>query len=271
MQQPLLSFIILTWNSEKHIEECLTSLLTITKTEKIPCEIYVVDNGSIDTTKHILQQFEKKHHQIVRPIFLSRNTGTTYSRNIALRKARGHFLCILDSDTVFLSGSFKEALNYLQQHTTVGILAPSLVLPTGEYQHSVKKFPTFFEKLLKLRNIFSKNSNTNPDYYEDFPFQTETFVDTAISACWLLKKSLLLEVGFLDENIFYAPEDIDYCLRIWQSGKKILFYPRLTILHKTQQITHKRPLSQISISHFLGLIYYFRKHGSWLSRQKFPQ
>ena len=53
-------------------------------------------------------------------------------------------------------------------------------------------------------------------------------------------------VGYFDENIFYSPEDIDYCLRVWLAGKKVCFYPEFTIYHHVQQITHKFPFKIIS-------------------------
>jgi GT2 family glycosyltransferase len=74
------------------------------------------------------------------------------------------------------------------------------------------------------------------------------------------------KVGYLDEKIFYSPEDIDYALRVWLAGYCVLYYPALTVLHHTQQITHKKPLSKTSISHFFGLVYYYRQHGGWITR-----
>ena len=263
MRNATLSFIILTYNSEKYIHQCLQSVITKLNDEKLPYEIFVVDNGSEDSTKIILKSYQHSHPKTFNSIFLDKNTGTTYSRNLALKKAKGQYLCILDSDTRILSGDFCEALQYLGRNRDIGILAPLLVLPNGEFQHSVKRFPTFFQKLQKFRRIFENKSFNDKDFYEDFPFSQETIVDSAISACWLIHKSILSEVGYFDERIFYSPEDLDYCVRVWKSGKKVVFYPKMKILHNTQQITYKNPFSYIALSHFLGLLYYFRKHGGW--------
>lgn len=260
-----LSLIILTWNSEKYIHVCLHSVVEKLAEESLSFEIFVVDNGSTDSTMHILESYSRKYPKNIQIISLEKNTGTTYSRNLALKKSKGQYVCILDSDTCILSGSFREALEYLNEHQDVGLLAPLLVLPNGQVQHSVKKFPTFFQKLQKPRKIFGDKSFKDHDFYDDFPFTKETIVDSAISACWIFPRYLLSEVGLLDERIFYAPEDLDYCLRIWKSGKKIVFYPRIKILHNTQQITHQKPFGSIAVSHFLDLLYYFRKHGGWFS------
>nr|MDA8085749.1 hypothetical protein [Nitrospiraceae bacterium] len=98
-------------------------------------------------------------------------------------------------------------------------------------------------------------------------FDGDTDVETAISACWFLRRDTFLEIGPLDERIFYAPEDVDYCLRIRKSGKRILYCTDLTVLHHTQQITHKKLLGRHALSHFYGLLYYFAKH-SYINRPR---
>jgi len=262
-----LSFVILTWNSEKYIGNCLESIIAFCSNLTIKYEIYVVDNGSSDDTRSILSRFENKYN-VIKCILFDKNMGTTFSRNSALKLVKSKYICVLDSDTEFLHGDIIKLLGLFEGDPFIGLIAPKLVLSDGEIQNSIKKFPTFLEKLLKTRRIFKLSKYNVSDFYTEFPYTKPTVVDTAISACWFLPARLLQEIGYLDEKIFYSPEDIDYCLRIWQSGKKILYYPDFTILHKTQQISHKKPFSKISISHFRGLLYYFNKSGYWLSRKK---
>jgi GT2 family glycosyltransferase len=108
----------------------------------------------------------------------------------------------------------------------------------------------------------------NTDFYQEFPFKTERDVDTAISACWFIRREHWDKVGDLDEMIFYAPEDLDYSVRVWKAGFRILYYPQFTVLHHTQQITHRKPLSSSSLSHVRGLLYYYLKHGGWFIRPR---
>jgi GT2 family glycosyltransferase len=263
-----LSFVTLSFNSEAFLTKCFDSIIARCHEEEISCEIIVIDNGSKDSSLDIINTYLKKYPDFFKTILLKENRGTTYTRNLGLNKAEGIYICILDSDTEMLEGSLSGLIQTLEHRQNLGIIAPQLVLPGGSIQNSVKKFPTFLHKLVKLPKAIGNISISDNDFYEDFPFQVETFVDSAISACWFFKKSLVDDIGCFDENIFYAPEDVDYSIRVYKAGKKILYYPKLKILHHTQQISHNRPFSKLSISHMLGLLYYFRKHGGWISTRK---
>jgi len=257
LKNPLISFVILTWNSEKIIRKCLKSISNKCNQENIVYKIYIIDNGSSDRTVKFIQDFSRKL-----PIELTKldsNRGTTFSRNIGLKRCEGKIICILDSDTEIKSGSIRKIVS-LFQDKTIGIVAPRLVLPDGTIQNSVKKFPSLLNKMLKIPKIIFKIKIKDYDFYDGFPFHCVTDVDTAISACWFLKRKLIEEIGMFDEKIFYSPEDIDFCLRVKKINKRIVYYPYFTTLHYTQQISHKKIISKITLSHFLGLMYYFIKH-----------
>ena len=260
-----ISFIILTWNSEKYLPRCLESVTGKCKEEGIDYEIIIIDNGSSDATCSILDAYKLDLPDQVHLIYLDSNRGTTYTRNLGLKKAKGQYIFILDSDTEFDQGSLKEVLRILALNEQIGIIAPRLLLPDGSIQNSVKRFPTFWHKIMKIPKILFGTRIADADFYKTFPFEEEVFVDSAISACWFLRRELLEDVGLLDESIFYSPEDLDYCFRVREKGKGILYSPYFTILHHTQQISHKRPFSKVSLSHFAGLLYYYRKHGGWIS------
>lgn len=266
--KPTVSFIILTWNSEGYLGRCFDSIIRKCNEEELSFEVIVIDNGSCDGSCGIVEGYKKDSPDEFHLIKLECNRGTTYTRNLGLKQALGEYLCILDSDTEQGEGSMAAVISRLNSDKRVGLIAPRLLLPDGTVQNSVKRFPTMFNKLMKIPRIIFGVSTKNRDFYEYFPFEKERDVDTAISACWFFRKELLQIVGYLDEKIFYAPEDIDYSLRVWLAGFSILYFPEFTVRHHTQQITHKKPLSKTSLSHFNGLLYYYRKHGGWLVRPR---
>jgi GT2 family glycosyltransferase len=262
-----IAFVILTWNSETYIERCLESIVDRCAADHLDFEIFVVDNGSSDATASAVRACGERWAGRVTLIALDGNRGTTFPRNLALRQAHAATICVVDSDTEFRSGSIRPIVRLLESDPTLGLVAPRLLLPDGSVQHSVKRFPTFLNKLRKIPQILMRRPAPRPDFYSPYPFERCTFVDTAISACWFLRRDVIDAVGLLDEGIFYAPEDVEYCARLREAGKRIVYFPYLTLLHHTQQISHRRPLSVMSLSHLKGLGRYHRRHGGWLASQ----
>lgn len=261
-----LTFITLTWNSQAYVRGCLDSVLVRCAADGLKPEIIVVDNGSRDRSVDIVNEFGRNYPEAVTLVALGRNCGTTLPRNLALKRAQSPYICILDSDTEFVSGSIRPVLDSLARDPGLAIVAPRLVLPDGSTQHSVKRFPTFVDKLRKVPGILLGRTVARPDFYPSFPFTGCTRVDTAISACWFFRADLPHTVGLLDEGIFYAPEDVEFSARIREAGLDIMYDPGLTLLHHTQQISHRRPFSRVSLSHLKGLLRHHRKHGGWFTR-----
>jgi len=260
-----ISFIILTWDSEKFIQQCLHSVKRGCQREGIAdYEIIVIDNGSSDLTKKIIRNMRLKNISL---IALEQNQGTTKTRNMGLKKAKGEYICLLDSDAEIKISNYNSAFLYLDKNPDVAIIAPKLISPNGDVQVSVKKIPVFFDKIKRLSKIFLNITLACKDHYSNFPFDKPTVVETAISACWIFKKEIIKDIGLFDENIFYSPEDVDYCVRVWKSGKKVVYYPFFEVLHYPQQISHRSPFSKISVSHAKGLAYFFWKHKYLFSRK----
>jgi GT2 family glycosyltransferase len=262
-----ISFIILTWNSSKYLESCFTSIIKKCQIEGLHYEVIVIDNGSVDNSNKIFEEFQRNYQETFKVIFLPYNRGTTYTRNLGLKIAKGRNICILDSDTELFNGKLYNILDRLQDDK-IGILAPSLLMADGKIQNSVKRFPTFIMKFVKILKAVFGVPIPNIDFYENLSIDKEMPVDSAISACWFFRKEIIEKVGFLDEKIFYSPEDLDYCIRIYKLGLQVIYYPQFTVIHHTQQISHKKPFSRNSLSHFFSLFYYFHKHGGWISNRR---
>lgn len=264
-----LSYIIITYNDAGRLPKAIASAALAGARAGLDYEIIVADNGSTDDTQGLLRAFGQVLGPRLLCLDLGRNTGTTYSRNRALERSRGRFICVMDSDAEIL-GDLGPVLALLKDLPEVGIVGPAIRMPDGSLYNSVKMLPTLGDKLWKLPGIFLRRPTVNHDWYPDFPFAAIRCVHSAISCCWFLRRDAWQRIGPLDERIFYAPEDVDYCLRAWRAGLAVVYFPGLEVLHHTRHISHRRPLSPTAISHLKGLIYYMGKHGYWFSRRR-PQ
>ncbi len=257
------SFVVLSFNSERVLERCVRSLVDQAGANDRD-EIWIVENGSSDGSPDVARSLQSEFPNVVNSIFLDRNCGTTVSRNMALERTKGQYLAIIDSDVVVPSGTIDALIAQLDAHPLIGLIAPRLVYPNGRLQLSVDQFPTLPHKVRRFLSLRAMEHRINRQ-----PLPTgQREVDYAISAFWLMKRCLLEHVGMFDTRIFYAPEDVDYCLRTWKAGYAVVYDGSVHAVHEAQEISRGAPWRRIAISHVAGLFYLFRKHSYFLSRRR---
>ena len=260
-----LSIVILTWNSERYITRCIDSIIYCLSGHVRSCEIYVVDNGSKDQSLKKLNGLIIEKPFNLHLIALKENKGTTVSRNLALRKVKGEYVCIMDSDVEVGQDVFSELITILANDESIVLVVPKIFYPSGNWQKSFDRFPTISHK---IKRLFCLRSMEASEGAIEISASNCKDVDYAISAFWLFRRSLLEKVGLLDENIFYAPEDVDFCLRIWRAGYRIVYQPSVNIIHHTQEISRGFKLNKAKFEHLKGLIYFYKKYRYNFKRPK---
>lgn len=252
-------FVVLAWNSEAVIGPCLESVLAL---ECAGLDLWVVDNGSTDATPGILAKVAARDPRL-HVIAELRNLGTTVSRNRALRRVASDvdYVCVLDSDTVVNQAAFESMAWALTSDPSIGVIGPTMANSSGEIQLSGRALPTLGIKLGKacpLRGIAKRAAEAEcpsapvVDGLQD--------VGYLLSACWLMPRSSLEHVGLLDEAIFYAPEDVDWCLRCHRAGLRVVRCHEAHIIHEYQRLSHRKLFSRTNLEHVKGLVHYFTKH-----------
>ncbi len=259
-----IGFVILTWNSQKVIKNCLRSILDMNSALLMP-SIVVVDNGSEDETVAIIEDvFENSRDINTKLITLNYNTGTTYSRNLGIKFLLRHkidYICVLDSDTEVNAAAIETLVEVLDSHPKCGIVGPRMHDRNEIYQESGRQIPTLTEKMLKVLPLkaLREKGNRLQSIIQDHGTGCAE-VGYLMSACWVMRSSLIEKVGMLDENIFYAPEDVDYCIRCWKNGLDVMYCYDADILHEWQRLSRKKVFSKHNYEHIKGLIYMFVKH-----------
>lgn len=257
-----IGFVILTWNSEKVIGKCLESVFSLEQAESYAV---VVDNGSTDGTRSLLDNFAREYPQRFSLICYPENRGTTVTRNEGIRRASAwspDYYCILDSDTRVNDAAFYTMIEEMEIHPEYGLIGPSMVNSQGVPQVSARCFPTLHEKLMKVAPVaaLQKLGEKIELQQPPTPGASSYPVDYLLSACWLLRPEVFEKVGLLDEKIFYAPEDAEYCIRVWKARYQVAWCPRAEIVHEWQRLSRKMLISKLNWEHIKGLAYMFRKH-----------
>ncbi len=272
MANPAISIVTLTWNSARFVDPLMRTLLRDADTSGIDLEIIVIDNGSTDDTLAKLEHYRERAGERLHLVPLSWNHGTTASRNIGIRMARGDYVLILDSDTEIAEGTLAGLLaapSRIPDPSRIGIIHPRLVYPDGAFQESARRFPTVLTKLYRLFRLEDRRAR---DESIDAVLRGQIVeVDYAISAAWLVPRRVFDLVGLLDERIFYSPEDVEFCARLWKHGLAVWYYPPVEIIHNCQRLTSKRPLSRLGLSHARGLMRFWWEYDFFVCRPEAGQ
>lgn len=245
MNKVKVSIIIVSYNSGEFIKGCIEFLL-----KSIPngFEVIVLDNASSDDTVFILKNFLPK----IKLIESDKNLGFAKGNNQAAKLANGEYLFFLNPDTYASTASIKELVTFYESQEDAGIVAPKVVKPNGTIQPTVKNLPTIW-KAIKEYVFGVKHA-----YSEYVPSsQNQVLVESVYGAAMLIKKDLYIKLGGFDEKYFLYYEDADLCKRARDSGKKIYYYPRVTIRHlvgATKSEVNKYDLNYESFVKYHGWI-----------------
>lgn len=250
-----LSIVLLTWNSYEYLEPCLDSILA---QQVESSEIIIVDNGSEDETKQTIQE---KYKQI-KLIENEQNLGVGPARNQGIQQAVGEYILILDIDTVVHDGAIHRLVEALDADPNVGVGGARLIDVDGNLQLTCRGFPSILSKVFRQLPTHLQDRLLMDEELRAWDHKTKRRVGYVIGACQLLRRSALDKVGIYDDRIFYGPEDVDLCLRMWDAGWKVLYIPEAAITHVERRITRKKMpwRSPVFWKHIHGLGLYFFKH-----------
>lgn len=205
-----ISVIIPTLNAEHEIDGLLIAL----EHQSIqPVEILIVDSASEDKTIELVRQ-----HKRVRLLEIDRqafNHGTT--RDMALRKSSGDFVCFLTQDAVPVSG------DYLKRLVAPMVEDPSIALVSG--RQLPKADARRFEQLVREFNYPDSPSVRSKGDLEQFGIKTFFASDT----CSAYRRSSYLECGGFDH--VNTNEDMLMAARFIASGLKVAYEPCAEVYH----------------------------------------
>ena len=256
-----LSIIIVNYNTYGLTKQTIESVLE--KEHPFTYEIILVDNASIDGSIEALEKTfrEAVDKEILHIIKNSANLGFAKANNIGMRASKGEYILLLNSDTQIIGDGLEVCMEQIEADQSIGALGCKVVLADGRLDHACKRgFPTPKASLY----YFLKWDKKNPKKYglydalhlgEDEVGE----VDALMGAFMLMPRSVLDQVGLLDEDFFMYGEDIDLCFRIKQGGYKILYYPKAQIIHYKGGSSKRRRHKVIFDFHEAMWIFY-KKH-----------
>ena len=230
MKIPKLSIVILSYNTKDLLKNCLNSLGKVKK--ELAFEIIIPDNGSLDQSAEMV----RKNFKEVKLIEIGKNLGFAAGNNQARKYCQGKYVLFLNSDTLIVKNVLRDTVEYLDQNPSVGALSCKLVLPNGIFDKDTRRsFVTpwigFTHLFLKIDRLFPKSKLFSRYWYGWISPDTLHEVDVIEGAFFLTRKKILDDLDWFDEKYFLDGENIDLCWRIKAKRFKIMYYPKVKILH----------------------------------------
>ena len=112
MIKDLVSIVTPSYNSSKFIIETINSIISQTYTN---WELLIVDDCSTDDTVEVVRTYISEHKENRIRVFVNeKNSGAAFSRNKALREARGKWVAFLDSDDLWMPHKLEEQLDFMK-------------------------------------------------------------------------------------------------------------------------------------------------------------
>lgn len=243
-----LSIIIVNYNVTNLLRNCLLSI------EKyvvdVDYEVIVVDNNSPDSSwKVLIEEFPKVHF-----IASSENIGFSRANNLAIKKAKGEYLLLLNPDTEFEGDYMKNLLDFANGKSKFGCLGVRMHDAQGVFlPESKRSVPDMFNSFEKLFINFNKENSKS--YYRNDIVETEIAeVEVITGAFLLIKNNVYKEIGGLDDTYFMYGEDIDLCYTLLQNGYQNYYYGAVSLLHHKGESTIK---DKVYLERFYGAMFIF--------------
>ena len=265
--QPDISVVIVSFNTRAVLQECLETLYR--NSAPLLCQVLVVDNaskdGSADMVAQRFPQVELIRSQI--------NLGFVAGNNLAFPHARGRYVVLLNSDAFLYPEALTRSVAHMDAHPEVGLGGGMLVSRDGQLQPSARIFPSLLNDFLTISGLAAARPKSR--FFGRFD---RTWADPAVAAPvdWvpgafvIVRRPLLEQVGYFDENMYIYYEEVDLCRRIKAAGHAVWYWPDVQVIHlggessKTvKRLSMASSGSQLTLWRMRSELLFYRKHHGW--------
>ncbi len=182
-------------------------------------EVIVADNASRDESLQLLA----RDYPEVKVVALPENRGFTGGNNAGIRAAQGEFIVLLNNDTEVDPHWLEEIIAAFERHPEAGLVASKMKLfDRRDTFHTAGDF-------YRLDGIPGNRGVWEIDRGQ---YDREEYVFSACGGSAAYRKSMLDQIGLLDEDFFYSCEDIDLAWRAQLAGWKCVYAPKAVVYHK---------------------------------------
>jgi GT2 family glycosyltransferase len=227
---------ILNFNSREETIACLESIKKI-KSDGFEVEVVLIDNASKEKL-NLKENF-------IAPVKLkiienSVNLGFAGGHNLGLRYALSSdadYALVLNNDALLLEDALLEMFNAAELDESFGVVVPKIYFAKGHEYHKEKYKKEDLGKVfwyaggeVDWKNVIGFHRGVDEVDHGQYDKREET--NYATGCCMLIRKEVLLKVGFFDDNYYLYYEDGDLSQRVKRQGYKIIYEPKAVVYHE---------------------------------------
>jgi GT2 family glycosyltransferase len=255
---PLVSVVIVNFNGGELVKQAVSIVLR----SDLLLEVFVSDNGSTDESLTALQAVAKSDLRL-HIIDNRKNLGFSRANNIAIKKATGDFLLLLNPDCLMRPDTLRCMLGVMSEHPDIGMAGCLIRNADGSEQAGCRRaIPTPWRTLVRvlhLNKLFPSHRRFRTFLLNFDPIPATPIEVEAISGAFMLvRRKALEQVGLLDEGYFLHCDDLDWCMRFRQADWKILYVPDAEAVHYKGTCSKDRPIRVLFHMH-RGMVRFYRK------------
>jgi len=217
-----MSIVLVCWNNKAYLDPCLKSLYE--GGLKSSFDVVVVDNGSTDGSQQMLTE----KHPDVMLIQNEGNVGLGKASNQGIEATNGRYVLLLNNDTLVNGPALDVLVEYLDSHPKAGATAGKLLNPDNSFQSGFAPFSTLLEEFLIVTHIGELLWPGYPSHGDSNEIKETGWMS---SACLLVRRSALNQIGLLDESYFIYGDEADLQFRLNKAGWKVVYLPNSSIIH----------------------------------------
>jgi GT2 family glycosyltransferase len=229
LETPDLSIVVVTWNNEREIADCLRSVRD--DAGRLRCEVFVVDNASRDATCRVVREQFPEVHLIAN----AENRGFPAANNQAFEHATGRCTLILNPDTILRPGTLAQCVAHLETHPETGAVGCRLIYPDGEIQYDcARRFPDLWTLLLEsfyVHMLFPRVPFLSGTAMRHWDHLDSREVPCLMGAFILVRTPIVRALEGMNTDAFMFYEDVDFCYRVREAGWKIDYLASAVTVH----------------------------------------
>lgn len=221
--------IVLYKENEVTLKKTIDSFLEIPIAKKL----FLVDNSPTDKLKVLSE------HSDVEYIFTGKNIGFGAGHNRVLDRIKNNssFHLVLNPDVIFKGHVITDLIAQFETDKDIGMIAPNVLFPNKKHQYTARKYPFFWDLIIRRLKIPSKRIEDHE--YRNLDLSKSMFVEYLTGCFQLYKTEDFVSINGFDERYFLYMEDVDICKKIDALGKKKMYYPKVSITHVLKQGSSK--------------------------------